>query len=665
MLSIKRVLALLSLLLLVAGCGDSNPDEFVFTGTNNNPNITLTSIQVTPANAVILAGETQQYTANATFSNGNQQVVTGDVAWTSSNPAAATIAATGLATGQGQGETTITATLNGVSGQASLTVGDLTNIYAVDDQNNLVVFQSDFAIGTDVYAVEGLAAGDDLVGVDFRPQNGYLYGLAFNDGTGDLTLYNISIQTAPAPNATSVFATAVGAANADTFAPGTTFGFDFNPAVDRIRIVSSDGRNLRMNPNTGAYVQPDGDLNGAAENADGAAYTNNAPNTTITTLYVIDSVTDSLYIQTPPNDGVLTGAVAITENGADLDFTSANGFDIVSGVNAAANNAAPTAGQATAVLTVGGQSSLYLINLINGQARNLGDIAGNPIRGMAVRTLQGGNTAVALDAAGTGLLRFNTNTPGTTTAAGATLTFGAGEVLAGLDWRPATGQLFALGVDAAADTATLYVVDPQTGGALTPVGGANGLVSFTGVDLPDPNTSGYGFDFNPTVDRIRVVTGSGLNLRLNPVTGTGVDTDANVAGTQPDGALNGATTSADGAAYTNSFATAATEGVTTLYVIDALTNSLYLQNPPNAGTQVLQDVITLNGTPLDFNVVNGFDIISDVVVTASNAAVQNGSALALLQVSGSNGLYSIDLTSGAATLIADDIDGVRALAVGL
>ncbi len=662
LLSIKRALALLSLLFVVAGCGDSN-NEFVFTGTA--PNVALTSITVAPATAAIVDGETLQYTATATFSNGTQQVATNEVAWTSSNPAAATISATGLATGQGQGETTITASLNGVSGQATLTVADLANIYAVDDQNNLVAFQSDQAGNPATYAIEGLAAGDDIVGVDFRPQNGYLYGLAFNDGTGDLTLYNIAIQTAPAPNATSVFATAVGAANADVFAPGTTFGFDFNPSVDRIRIVSSDGRNLRMNPNTGAYVQPDGDLNGEAENADGAAYTNSVPNTTATTLYVIDSVTGSIYLQNPPNDGTLTDAVVVTENGVDLPFTGVGGFDIASNVSVAANNAAVTSGQATAILTVDGASYLYAIDLVTGEASNYGEVAGNPIRALAVRTLQTGNTAVALDAAGTGLLRFNTNTPGTTNAAGATLTFAAGEVLAGLDWRPANGQLYALGVNAATDTATLYVVDPQTGGALTPVGGANGLVSFTGVDLPDPNTSGYGFDFNPTVDRIRVVTGSGLNLRLNPVTGTAVDADPGTAGTQPDGALNGGTTSADGAAYTNSFATAPTEGVTTLYVIDALTNSLYLQNPPNAGTEVLQDVITLGGSTLDFNAVNGFDIRSDVTVTTANAAVTSGSALALLQVAGDTGLYSINLTDGVATLVAGNLSGVRALAVGL
>lgn len=663
MLTLKRTLALLSLLFVVAGCGDSNND-FVFTGTNN-PNIILTSLVVTPANAVIVDGETLQYTATANYSNGTQQVATNQVSWTSSNAAVATVSATGLATGQGPGETTITASLNGVTGQATLTVADLSSIYAVDSANNLLVFSSDQAAAPATFAIEGLAAGDDIVGLDFRPQNGFLYGLGFNDATGDLTLYNIAIQAAPAPNASSVFATAVGAANDDVFAPGTTFGFDFNPAVDRIRIVSSDGRNLRMNPNTGAYVQNDGDLNGGAESASGAAYTNSVPNTTVTSLYVIDSASSSLYLQNPPNDGTLTDGVAITENGEELTFSSALGFDIASNVSAPANNEAPTSGQATAILNVGGASYLYVIDLNSGEASNLGEIEGNEIRGLAVRTLQQGNTAVALDAAGTGLLRFNTSAPGSTTAAGATLTFAAGEVLAGLEWRPATGQLFALGVNAAADTATLYVVDPQTGGALTPVGGTTGLVSFTGVDLPDPTTSGYGFDFNPTVDRIRVVTGSGLNLRLNPVTGTGVDTDTNTVGTQPDGALNGATTSADGAGYTNSFATAAGEGVTTLYVIDALTNSLYLQNPPNNGTLVLQDVITLAGAPLDFNAVNGFDIRSDVTVAAANAPVTTGAALALLQVGGSNGLFSINLADGVATLVAGNLSGVRALAVGL
>ena len=65
--------------------------------------------------------------------------------------------------------------------------------------------------------------------------------------------------------------------------------------------------------------------------------------------------------------------------------------------------------------------------------------------------------------------------------------------------------------------ATLYVISTRTG-----VAGAVG--SFAGVgDLPPGN---FGFDFNPSVDRIRVTTDTGLNFRLNPNSGAiaGIDT---------------------------------------------------------------------------------------------------------------------------------------------
>src|SRR6185436_9082320 len=112
--------------------------------------------------------------------------------------------------------------------------------------------------------------------------------------------------------------------------------------------------------------------------------------------------------------------------------------------------------------------------------------------------------------------------------------------------------------------------------------------SATPIDLPGASV-GYGFDFNPAVDRIRVVTDTGLNFRLNPNTGAPVDGDlggaaGSVAGVNPDGLLNGLATGAPSAAYTNSYGQSLVGGVTTLYLLDSTTGSLLIQNPPNAGT---------------------------------------------------------------------------------
>ena len=86
------------------------------------PAPTLQSIAVTPANPTILTGGTQQFTATGTYSDNSTQNLTSQVTWASSSTAVATIGTGGLATGVGAGTTTISATLNGVSGNTGLTV---------------------------------------------------------------------------------------------------------------------------------------------------------------------------------------------------------------------------------------------------------------------------------------------------------------------------------------------------------------------------------------------------------------------------------------------------------------------------------------------------------------------------------------------------------------
>jgi uncharacterized protein YjdB len=85
------------------------------------PPVTVTSIAVTPPTASIAAGATQQFAATATYSDGTTGNVTTTATWTSSKPTVATMAS-GLATAVAAGSTTLTATLNGVSGTATLTV---------------------------------------------------------------------------------------------------------------------------------------------------------------------------------------------------------------------------------------------------------------------------------------------------------------------------------------------------------------------------------------------------------------------------------------------------------------------------------------------------------------------------------------------------------------
>jgi hypothetical protein len=82
----------------------------------------LVSFAVTPANASFAMGSTQQFTATATYSNGSTNDATSTANWTAANTAVATIGSSGLATGVASGTTTITASLNGASGNVPATV---------------------------------------------------------------------------------------------------------------------------------------------------------------------------------------------------------------------------------------------------------------------------------------------------------------------------------------------------------------------------------------------------------------------------------------------------------------------------------------------------------------------------------------------------------------
>lgn len=86
----------------------------------------LVSIAVTPANPSIMAGQTQAFTATGSFEGNLSQNLTAQVTWTSSDPAVAAISNAaplkGIAMGAAPGSTTITATLDQVSGSTTLTV---------------------------------------------------------------------------------------------------------------------------------------------------------------------------------------------------------------------------------------------------------------------------------------------------------------------------------------------------------------------------------------------------------------------------------------------------------------------------------------------------------------------------------------------------------------
>ncbi|MCE7079016.1 DUF4394 domain-containing protein [Streptomyces sp. ST2-7A] len=153
---------------------------------------------------------------------------------------------------------------------------------------------------------------------------------------------------------------------------GALFGVDFNPAANRLRVISDTGQNLRHNiddpmgaPAPGVTVV-DGSLTGpdgaVLTGVTGAAYTNDDLDpATSTTLFTLDTAMNRVLVQSPANDGTSapTGALGV-DPGPDA------GFDIhtdpVSGVNTA-----------YAVLRVDGRERLYLVDVLSGSAQPLGD----------------------------------------------------------------------------------------------------------------------------------------------------------------------------------------------------------------------------------------------------------------------------------------------------
>ncbi|MET0533529.1 MAG: DUF4394 domain-containing protein [Steroidobacter sp.] len=550
---------------------------------------------------------------------------------------------------------------------------------ALLSNNRLAAFPMSFPAGFETpVPVTGVLTGDVLVSIDRRPQNGFLYGLGYNATAGTVQLYNISSSTA--------FATAIGTPGTFVDATGTQqrigvdaqtiFGMDFNPTVDRVRVVNSAGQNFRINPNNGALVdgdatsagtQMDGGINGPTMSLQETAYTNSSPSVTVTTQYGVDQVIDALCIQNPPNSGTQTMCQPLS-----VPLETVQGFDIPPSVTVTTSNSVAT-GSGVAIVRASGrtQDEVVMVNLTSGAVTTAGPISTTGVIGIALQQ----PTAVpivALSADASQLIRFLSSTPGTT--ATATIAgVNSGETLVGIDFRPQTGQLYSFGVNPSTDTGTVYILDPQSGAA-TPVGtvGQVAYVDGTGapVDLPLVS-AGYGFDFNPTVDRIRVVTGSGLNFRLNPNDGTAVDGNLNntaspPAGINTDGNINGGPNGSSGvtaAAYTNSFGQSLTGGVTTQYVLDPASNTLFIQNPPNAGTLTQGQAITVSGNALDFTEASGFDIPANIRVTMS-ATPATGLGYAALTVGSTTRLYSIELSSGRALNLGNLPNGVSGLAVG-
>jgi hypothetical protein len=212
------------------------------------------------------------------------------------------------------------------------------------------------------------------------------------------------------------------------------------------------------------------------------------------------------------------------------------------------------------------------------------------------------------------LVGFDSAAPGTLSVAAALSGFAPGETVAGLDYRPTTGQLYAVST-----ASKLYRINTTTGSAT--------VVNNTPFN-PLLSGDAFGADFSPTSDLVRVVSDNGQNMRINPTTGVVNDVEPALF-YAPGDTMAGNPTQVVDLAYSP-------VSPTSLYGIDSVLDTLVRFDTTNMGA--LHTVGFLGVNPTD---IVGFDI------------GPNGTAFAAMNTPGAQltGLYTIDLTTGAATLI--------------
>jgi hypothetical protein len=239
--------------------------------------------------------------------------------------------------------------------------GGVPTLVALCESDTLVVFPADHPDAATRVSVRGL--GGALVGVDVRPADRKLYGLTTTN-----ELYTIVVKSGEAKLVSSLTV---------PFEGGARSGIDFNPQADRLRLISADGQNLRVNVDIGAtavdgsLTYAPGDVNAGKRPAIAAsAYTNSRAGAATTKLFNIDAAQDVLVLQDPPNDGVL-----VTIGRLGVDFGPLAGFEIVT----------DPSGRDRAYAASG--STLYAVDLATGAATPLGTIGGGDVAVVALTSV--------------------------------------------------------------------------------------------------------------------------------------------------------------------------------------------------------------------------------------------------------------------------------------
>jgi hypothetical protein len=465
---------------------------------------------------------------------------------------------------------------------------------ALTANNGLIEFDTD-SPGTLTRGVQvtGLVGDERLVSIDYRQSTSVLYGL-----TNASRLYAISTTTGAATPAGDAFDVPLTASRAS---------IDFNPFADALRVVGSNGQNLRVNPDNGnvvdantgtAGVQGDATLAyaggdsgaGATPFVSGIAYSGNFSGTPATTLYGLDTGRNVLVTQgspggspTSPNTGTLNTVGAL-----GVDLTSRASMEIVT---------SSRGNEAIVIGTIEGVTGnqVFRVDLTSGQMTFLGSLgARGLIVGFTVVPPQ--YTALALSSDNR-IVQLDVSSPNRPLNTLRIRTAEGVGILA-LDFDTNTNRLLGLG-----SNSQIYVINPRNG-RVSP------LARPIGIPIEGQL---FAIDTNPVTNEIRLVSNTEQNLRINSITGALISRDPAIAYAAGDPNQPGEPSVA-AVAHTNNFQRAPS---TTLFGIGAAANSLVtigssggLVSSPNTGNLFTRNTLGLrveSQSGLDIVTANGID----------------------------------------------------------
>lgn len=481
-------------------------------------------------------------------------------------------------------------------------------------------------------SLSGLGTGQILVGMDYRPNTGELFCLGYNPSKGTGRLYTV--------NANGTLST-INFNELKIELGNGPIGFDFNPTVDRIRVVSANNKNYRLNPSTGEVSNTDADLNyKSADVNEGknpfigtCAYTNSYVGATATALYVFDDSLNNFALQNPPNNGVLTTlgkntniVINTLDRSSDMDIyfdasTNSNKAFFVANPKDTKNDNFYTLDLSTGAAALVGQigTGLEIQDIAAVVERNVPTLSGNLIYGLTLTNNGANHNLISFSASNPSVIRTLTSLTGIKT----------GYTIIGIDFRAADAKLYALAKKNGADSALLYKVNP--------VSGAASLVKDSLLALVLGNGP-VGFDINPVNDRMRIVSSNTVQYTIG-FDSLVVNTKDNLR--YQNGDSNASKQPFIGSiAYSNNYIGATT---TQLFDIDDSLSSLAKQNFDLGMLTTIGNLGQLLNTA-DASV--DMDIISDKAKQSNTAylAANTGSST-------TDDLFSIDLTTGKATVI--------------